>query len=270
MRVRTPAGLLLIAMTCACAYTPTTSLAYRPIPVDAKPSVKRMLVVRPFAEARPPRSYPSSFGSMFKTYIPLLPYVQIPYERLDETSLIHEDAKKDRGKPLDRETQHFTRSMASAIADDLRASGLFSEVRLLSAAEEPLAGSYVLDGELKSTEFDVNATSYMLGIAGVLLWILPIPCGWETGDVDADLRLSDPDGHVVWRGDLSGRGQRIFTLYNSGGAPVSSRYRLEIKRYGSNDEGIDGDSLWAYHASAIRSGMGTLKQSLAAYLNSAQ
>jgi hypothetical protein len=264
------AGLFLIALSCACAYAPTTSLAYRPLPIDAKPGARPALAVEPFSEARPPRSYPSGLGSMFKTYIPLLPYVRIPYGRLDETSVVHEEAKKERGHPLDRETQHFTQSMPRAIADDLRASGLFSEVRVLSAGEAPAAGAYVLGGSLKSTEYDVNATSYMLGIAGVLLWLLPIPCSWQTGHVEAELRLVDPAGQVVWQHALSGEGQRIFTLYNSGGAPVSSRYRLEIKRYGSNDEGIDGDSLWAYHASAIRSGMGPVKESLAAYLGTAR
>jgi hypothetical protein len=58
-------------------------------------------------------------------------------------------------------------------------------------------------------------------------------------------------------------------MYNASGAPVSNRMRLEIKRYGSNDEGIDGDSLWAYHASAIRSGMEPVKRSLSAFLNGA-
>jgi hypothetical protein len=205
-------------------------------------------------------------GAMFKTYIPLLPYVEIPYERLDEVSLQHEEAREERGKALDRETQHFTQAIARAIADDLRSSGLFSEVVLLSDAAQPVEGAHVLDGELKSTEFHVNATSYMLGVAGVLLWLLPIPNGSNTADVEADLRLLDPGGKVVWQDTIAGRGRRIFTLYNSGGAPVSSRMRLEIKHYGSNDEGVDGDSLWAYHASAIRSGMEPVKRSLAEFL----
>jgi hypothetical protein len=36
----------------------------------------------------------------------------------------------------------------------------------------------------------------------------------------------------------------------------------EITRYGSNDEGIDPNSLWAYHASALRKAMGEAKVSL--------
>src|SRR5882672_7327419 len=105
---------LPLTLACACAYTPTTSLAYRPIPVEAKPPRQPRLIVRPLAEARPPRSYPNSFGVMFKTYIPLLPYVRIPYERLDETSVIHEERKEQRNQGLDRTTEPFTAAIARA------------------------------------------------------------------------------------------------------------------------------------------------------------
>ncbi|MGH9897108.1 MAG: hypothetical protein ACREA0_34955, partial [bacterium] len=106
-----------------------------------------------------------------------------------------------------------------------------------------------------------------LGPVGVLLWILPIPLGSTTADVKADLRMLDPNGNVVWEDELEGRGRRMYTMYNAGGAPVSSVARLEIKHYGDNDEGVDGDSLWAYHASATRSGMEPVKKSLAAFLS---
>jgi len=260
---------LLMVLTCACAYTPTTSFAYRSIPVETKPRLQPRLIVKPLSEARPPRSYPSAFGSMFKTYIPLLPYVRIPYERLDETSLLHEERREQRNKGLNRTTEHFTAAIAQAIADDLRSSGLFREVLFSGATGTEAGDGYVLEGDLRSTEFDQFATSYMLGMAGVLLWILPVPCGAHAAIVEADLRLKDPQGRIVWEDTLSGRGRRIFTMYNSGGAPVSSRMRLEIKRYGSNSEGIDGDSLWAYHASATRLGMEEVKRSLAVFLNAA-
>jgi len=204
---------------------------------------------------------------MFKLYIPLLPYVTIPYERLDEVSLQHEGAREAQGKALDRKTQHFTEGIAGAIADDLRSSGMFSEVAVLSDPEQAVDGAYVLDGELQSTELDLNRTSYLLGPVGVLLWVVPIPLGTTTADVKADLRLLDPSGKVVWQDELEGRGRRMYTMYNSGGRPISSVMALEIKHYGNNDEGIDGDSLWAYHASALRSGMEPVKESLAQYLS---
>ena len=269
MKLRGAASLLVAALCCACSYTATTSLAYRPIPIETRPPVQPHLVVKPLTDARPPGLYSNQFGSSFKTYIPLIPYVRIPYERLDETSQKHEKERMASGKPLERSTQPFTQGIALAIADDLRSSGLFSEVVMLSEAGAPVDGAYVLSGELRSTELDVNRTSYMLGAVGVLLWILPIPLGSTTAEVEADLNLSDPSGKTVWQDRLAGRGRRVYTMYNDYGEPVSSSFRLQIKRYGSNDEGIDGDSLWAYHASAIRAGMVRVKQSLAAMLGSA-
>jgi hypothetical protein len=219
--------------------------------------------VVPLTEDRPPRSYPSSLGRAFLTYVPLLPYVNIPYERLDDSLDV---ATKERGAgPLPRE-ELFPTKMAKAIADDLRQSDLFSDVQF--APEGTGKADYVLSGSLRSTKFDVDLSSYMLGMAGVLLWLLPVPMGSNAADVAIDLSLRDANGNVVWQYPLKGNGQRIFTFYNSGGAPISNSASLEIKRYGSNDKGIDGDSLWAYHADALRSGMGDAKASLAAFLAS--
>jgi hypothetical protein len=267
---RAIAAALIAASTCACTYVPTTSFAYQPTAVDATPRLKPKLVVMHLSEARPPRSYPTVQTSMFKTYIPLLPYVRIPYERLDETSILHEQRREQNDRSLGRTTQPFTAAIAEAIATDLRASGLFSEVTVAGATSPVTGDAYVLEGDLQSSEFDILASSYMLGPVGVLLWLLPIPCGGNAATVDADLRLRDPQGEVVWQDELSARRRRIFTLYNSFGAPISSRFKLEVKRYGSNDEGIDGDSLWAYHASATRSGMDEVKRSLAAFLSGAR
>jgi len=162
---------------------------------------------------------------------------------------------------------HFTVAMSEVISSDLAASGLFREVRYIGDDPIPPGADYVLEGKLESTEFDVYHTSYMLGMAGVLLWMLPLPMGKNKATVDAELRLLDRSGHQVWSDKLEGEGSRIFTLYNSGGAPVTNQMMLEIKRYSGNDAGIDGDSLWAYHAAALRSGMAGVKQSLSAFFD---
>lgn len=246
-----------------CSYVPTTRLVYAPIQTAAAPPVKHTVVVVPLTEDRPPRSYPSQLGRMFLTYIPLIPYVSIPYERLDDSLNV---ATQERGAGPLPSDELFPTKMAKEIADDLRQSQLFSDVQFVPDGTG--TADYVLSGSLRSTEFDVNATSYMLGMAGVLLWLLPIPIGSNTADVAIDLMLRDSHGTVVWQFPLKGNGRRVFTLYNSGGAPISNALSLEIKRYGSNDKGIDGDSLWAYHADALRSGMGEAKASLATFLAS--
>jgi hypothetical protein len=202
------------------------------------------------------------FGNLFLTYIPLLPYIKLDYERLDESDEVH---KRERGRPWD-ENDAFTHSFMQSVAADLSSSGLFSEVRLIDDGPRPLDVDYVLEGVLESTEFNLYVTSYMLGMVGVLLWILPIPNGKQVGTVEIAFSLQDRSGAEVWADRLTGSGSRTYTMWNGGGGAISSRYSLEIKRYGRNDEGIDGDSLWAYYASALRTGMGAVKESLASFL----
>ena len=241
-----------------CVYTPTRSLAYTPTPIEVARPKPGLLVVRDLQEARPERLYSSSTGRMFLTYVPLIPYVTIPYERLDESDEMHREGK---GESVP-EDEHFTIAMTEVITNDLAASGLFREVRYIGDGPVPADADYVLEGQLESTAFDVYVTSYMLGMAGVLLWLLPLPMAKNEAKVDANLELRDRSGQVVWTDRLEGEGARIFTFYNSSGAPVTNRMMLEIKRYASNDQGIDGDSLWAYHAAALRSGMADVKASM--------
>lgn len=202
------------------------------------------------------------FGRLFLTYVPLIPYVTVSYERLDESDEVH---KRSKGLAWNDESA-MTHLLMRAVAKDLESAHFFSEVRLVG--DEPIAPDvdYVLEGSLESTAFNVYTTSYGLGMAGVLLWILPIPLGQQEGNVEITLSLRDRSGQEVWSDRLIGEGSRFYTLYNAGGAGISSRYSLEIKRYGSNDEGIDGDSIWAYYASATRTGMKDIKDSLASFL----
>lgn len=251
--------LVATALLGGCSYVPTTSMAYAPKGAPAQP-VAASLAVVPLSEGRPDRYYPSSLGRAFLTYVPLIPYIEIPYERLDESLAV---AARDRNQTLPP-GQMFPDKMALAMAEDLKQSDLFSSV--VFVPEGTPDADYTLHGTLRSSEFDVNITSYMLGMAGVLLWILPIPNGSNTADVVIDLELRDRAGQTVWTFPLKGHARKIFMLYTSTGAAISNRLTLEIVKYGDNDKGIDPRSLWAYHADALRSGMGEAKTSLAVYL----
>lgn len=243
-----------------CAYLPTKNMSYKPISVTVDECLKNqgVLVVKDFAEERPPRAYPSLQGHIFKTYIPLLPYVKVPYERLDESDAM----TQERHLSATKNPTKFTSLMPAIIAEDLNALGLFNEVRYIGNDEIPADANFVLTGHLRSSEFDKCFTSYMLGMAGVLLWLLPIPLGSDKATIVCELKLKDISNNEIWSHQLMGKSKRVYTLYNSGGAAISSVYSLEIKRYGKNDNGVDGDSLWAYHASALQTGMYIAKQSL--------
>jgi hypothetical protein len=245
-----------------CTATPTTSLQYDPISVTVASSTEKTLAVLPLEEGRGPMLHPELQLQLFKTYIPFLPYVRIQYERLDEVYLRHRKSLRhahSAGEP-------FTTLFAREIARDLRFAGLFSRVDLVSDDKDAEPHDFVLRGVLRSTGFDIYSSSYMLGMAGVALWFLPMPIGKDVATVSIDLTLEDGAGRTVWRDSFSEHGGKFFTLYNSGGRSPSTSFRIEIKTYGSNDFGIDGNSLWAYHAEALRRGMAGAKASMASAL----
>lgn len=252
------AALLLVLSGCSV----NTSFKYEPIPVEAPPQTSFTVGVEPLADSRPPRAYPSWFARIWLTYVPLLPYVKASYERLDETYVLHH-AKH--GKDIDIK-EYFSYLMCDAIAADLAKSDMFKDVKVV-ADEQVSDFDFVLAGELKSTPFDRSITSYMFGAPGVLLWIIPMPIGKNEAAVNIDLKLKDRDGKEVWTYTLTEESRKLFTMYHSVEYPTTI-FGLEITSYGSNNEGIDPESIWAYHASALRKGMAGAKRSLAAFLAS--
>jgi len=243
-----------------CVYTPTRNFVYTPVPVfaDAPQKTHGVLVVRKLNEARGARTYPNTMGNLFKTYIPLLPYVSMSYERLDESDVMTQERRTHAAE----EASDFTVSVSKSITDDLKSTGLFKEVRYIGQQPVPSDANLVLGGDLNVTALDTTYTSYLLGMVGVLLWLLPIPMARTSGNVEVSLKMTDLGGVEVWSYHLKGKSRRTYTMYNSAGKAISSVYSLEIKRYGKNKEGVDGDSFWAYHAAALRAGMADAKQSL--------
>jgi len=252
--------IVVLSLLSGCAYTPTRNFAYTPAPVSSNALQKTygVLVVKNLSEARGERTYPNATGRLFKTYIPFLPNVSMRYERLDESDVMTQEERTNTVE----ERSDFKVSVSKAIADDLKSTGLFKEVRYIGDQPVPSDADLILGGDLKATALDNTYTSYCLGMVGVLLWILPIPMARTTGHVEASLKMTDPSGKEVWSDQLVGKSKRTYTMYNSAGKAISSVFSLEIKRYCKNKEGVDGDSFWAYHASALRVGMVDIKQSL--------
>src|SRR5688572_1969184 len=75
------AALLLLG----CQLTPTFETTYAPESARLRAAPLRgTLAVRSFEEARPPRKWSTS-GKIFLLYIPLIPWVTMPFERIDES-----------------------------------------------------------------------------------------------------------------------------------------------------------------------------------------
>lgn len=257
--VRTPPAVLPLLLLGACTHVGNGHFGYAPLGAAAPHFVAGGLAVEPFDDRRAERTFPSQRNATLLLFVPLVPSETIPYERLDESRA----QAMRQSAPVPTADELFPVTMARAVADDLAASGLFRDVRF----DTPADADYVLTGVLRSTRFEVWSTSYMLGVGGMILWFAPLPIGGNSADVQIDLALRDRDGLVVWQYALRAMAEKLFFLYDSGGADVSDGERtLIITHYGANDAGIDPDSLWAYHAAALRHGMAEAKASLAAFL----
>lgn len=246
-------AIILILVASGCTAIPTTHFDYIPVSIDtdAQQPPKGLLVVKDFDDKRPQRYITHPMAKIWLTYVPVLPYVNMPYERIEETF----------AKGHQTEVKELPTSMAEMVAKDISTTGIFKEVRYIGSDSIPADADYVLSGNLVSTQYDINTTSYMLGMGGVLLWILPIPVGNQVATVDLNLALTTTSGEKVWSDHVTGEASKLYSLYWP--TRISLTRSINVTHYGDNKEGIDGNSILAYHASALREGMTEAKRSLA-------
>ena len=280
MRRRAAAFAVLAALAgTGCQLTPNFNTGYElEKGLLREQPVRGSLAVRPFEEARPARYY-SSTHRIWLTYVPLIPYVSLPYERLDESVAIISDEIAERGRgvsfgaaqpvapPL--EEYAYPRSFARAVADDLAASGLFEEVRYVEG--DASGHRWVLEGVLRETPLETAASSYGLGAAGVLLWFLPIPMTKTTASAAVDLVLRDQEsGEAVWQHTLASEISRLTSLYTSS-AMIYGRggaFSFQVVPP-PDDAGVDRRSLFGWHFGALRQAMLAARPDLARALERA-
>jgi hypothetical protein len=259
----------------ACQLTATFTTGYQLPGRISEQSLGRSVAVVPFEEARPPRLYTTS-GRLFLTYVPLLPWVTLPFERLDESVEKQSESIEKGGRGITAgaaqsvappfEEYSYPRSFPRAIADDLNASGLFREVRFVEA--DATGGfDYVLRGVVRESPLRNSATSFGLGMAGVLLWIIPVPMQKTSASVVVDLELTEvASGEVVWRRSLDSDVARYATMYSSAivyGRGGAFSFNLLPP---PSDAKVDRHSLFSWHFEALRRGMLDARTDLAAAL----
>jgi hypothetical protein len=228
----------------------------------------RKLAVVPFQDERPPRKYTTA-GKMFLVYVPLLPYVPLDFERLDESMRIQGEQISGRGlmnKPPEDSRYMYPVSFPRAIADDLRSSGLFRDVTFVEDGT-PSGYDLVLTGALRESPMRLSASSYLLGVPGVLLWFLPIPNQRTTAEVVLDVRVREVAmDATVWEQSLRGDVSRFATLYTPGmtygrAGPFAFNL-LPVPK----DAKVDRASLFSWHFEALRRAMEEARPELAAAL----
>ena len=260
--------LVLLATLAGCQIRPTFTTGYTVRQSNLTPPADTSLAVKAFTEARPPRHYETT-GRMFLLYIPLIPYASMEFERTDENvAELSKDiatygsyGKLPEAPPFD--TYAYTASIPRALADDLAASGLFSSVTYVGDGATADA-RYVLGGSVQASPLRNSATSYMLGMPGVLLWMLPLPMQRTTASVTVDLELTDTtSGAVLWRDTLTSELSRMATMYNdamvygSGGA-----FSFNLLPLPSDVTTVDRHSLFSWHFEALRRAMAEAKPDL--------
>lgn len=273
--MRSCALLMTMVLLSACQLTPTFTTGYQLPGRVPGSSVGRSLAVIPFEEERPPREYGLQ-GRLFLTYIPLLPYVSIPFERLDESVRKQSSGIESGGRGITAgaaqgvappfEEYTYPRSFPRAIADDLNASGLFGQVSFVES--DATAGfDYVLSGSMRESPLRQTATSFGLGMAGVLLWILPVPMQKTSAGVSVELNLTETaTGEVVWSQALESEVSRLATMYTSAmvyGRGGAFSFNLIPP---PSDAQVDRNSLFSWHFEALRRGMLDVRSDLAAAL----
>lgn len=274
MGIRRYAALLVLALP-ACQLQPDFDIGYY-LPKAAVAAPNYSIAVLPLDDQRGPK-YRASNARGFLTYIPLLPWVSIENNRIDQIVL---ETGERGGRtwsfvapqvlPVIRpEDVPFPRSFAMAIAEDLRQSGAASRVDFVENSAQAAGYDYVLSGTLRHDEYRVSMSSYCLGMVGVLLWYLPMPMSRVTGEAFFDLELRDRTGNVVWSGSVDAEEHDYRTLYGSSSMIYGTGFgslTFQVKK-GSDNTYANPHSLFWWSFMALKNGMDQLRPGLIAALN---
>jgi hypothetical protein len=116
-----------------------------------------------------------------------------------------------------------------------------------------------------------SATSFGLGMVGVVLWFIPVPMQKTSASVTVDLQLADArSGEVVWTRSLESDVSRLATMYSSAivyGRGGAFSFNLLPP---PSDAQVDRSSLFSWHFEALRRGMLEARTDLAAKLASGE
>ena len=236
----------------------TAAAALRPAPINASLAVQR------FDDQRPPRLY-STQGRALVAMVPLVPYVSLPFERIDETAKLQSKSGAEPTAP-EFEQYAYPASFARAIAADLAASGLFKEV--IYTGQNGAAGyRYVLDGALLETPLVESKTCYLLGLPTCYIDFLGVPSIKATARVKVQLRLKDTaSGESIWSRTIEGQASELYNDAYSSPILYGPSVFSFVTPIPPADWPVDDRSIFAFHFEALRRAMGDAKPDLAAAL----
>ncbi|KAA3636223.1 MAG: hypothetical protein DWP92_09910 [Armatimonadetes bacterium] len=279
-RCRLALVLASMCWTWGCQLTPTFTTGYELSSGSGdEPLVADDLLVLPLEDDRPARLYSTS-GKIMLTLIPFVPYVSLPYERIEESVQIISDDISNAGSgitlyaeqrvaPPISETS-YVQSFSRAIAADIKNDRLFRNVRV--GDSQSSSERFVLSGTLIRTPLRNSVTSYGLGFVGVILWFLPIPVGRQSAEVELRLALTDTHSNeVIWHDTVQANVSRMYMLYTSSAMIYGRKGAFSFNLIPPPGESrVDKRSLYSWHFEALRRGMVSARQSLRKSLSQLQ
>jgi hypothetical protein len=169
--------------------------------VRAEPLVNKSVAVPPFADNRKNENT-NLIGLM---YIPLMPYGWMNLNT-PEGGQRHISS----GLWLFRPPE----DLAKAVAEEINNSGIFREAFFTNRASE---GELILKGNLISTFYNGNLISYCLSIYGADLWLIGLPAGSYSNNLEISFELVEREtGRVLWNGTYKRNFSKTFWIYAPG------------------------------------------------------
>lgn len=180
-------------------YPPESTGSY--LDVKASKIIPARVVVLPFEDLRGNRVK----DEYWKAAIPLVLYGELERDRPEEA----EDSEQV-------DVVRFTpaKDFAEATAAELRESGVFSSVEFAESIDA-LSSDLVVQGSIRSTNWERRLHTYFLGPFGSLLWIIGIPMGEATTSLELDLRLTPATdlSKAAWSMSMEYQGKKWDSPY---------------------------------------------------------
>lgn len=166
-------------------------------PVESNPIYDKVVAVPPLADRRVQNSNADNIAI---GYIPLVPYGWQDYNTPEAAG-----GHVTSGLWIFKPTEDF----AKAIANELRNSGIFKDVYF---TYKPSDSDLVLRGDIKSTHFRGQHYTACLSVAAPVLWLIGVPFGSATNELELDLRLvNTTTRQVLWK--YSGKREKTMTSW---------------------------------------------------------
>ncbi len=166
-------------------YPPPPEKAYLGVSADQK--VDGSLVVVPLDDKRGTEMREQYWAAV----IPFTTHATAVYDRPETVS---EPA------PTDVVLFSPSRDFARALAEEIRKTNIFTSVTFVDKDQPVPPSDFVLQGQLYSTRWERNISTYLLGPAGTALWFAGLPLGTTETEVEMFAQITragEPD-NALW------------------------------------------------------------------------